>query len=70
MSKKVHTPEIRASYHDQIPLNRYGLEEEIANAIWFLAGPESSYVNGQVLAVDGGFESTGIGLPHLRDGSN
>jgi NAD(P)-dependent dehydrogenase (short-subunit alcohol dehydrogenase family) len=27
MAKQVHTPEIRADYHDAIPLNRYGLEE-------------------------------------------
>lgn len=66
MAKKVHSPEIRADYHDHIPLGRYGLEDEIASAVWFLTGGESSYVNGQVLAVDGGFESTGIGLPTLR----
>jgi NAD(P)-dependent dehydrogenase (short-subunit alcohol dehydrogenase family) len=68
MAKAVHSPEIRADYHDAIPLNRYGLEEEIANAIWFLCSDQSTYVNGQTLAVDGGFESTGIGLPTLRKG--
>ena len=37
MAKAVHTPEIRADYHDAIPLNRYGLEEEeLAEAIFFL----------------------------------
>lgn len=66
MAKAVHSAEIRADYHDAIPLNRYGTEEEIANGVWFLASPESSYVNGQILAVDGGFESTGIGLTSLR----
>lgn len=66
MAKKVHTPDIRAAYHDSIPLNRYGLEEEIAETIWFLCSDAASYINGQVLAVDGGFENTGIGLPHLR----
>ena len=66
MAKQVHTQDIRADYHDAIPLNRYGLEEEIANAVWFLCSSEASYVNGQTLAVDGGFEATGIGLPSLR----
>jgi NAD(P)-dependent dehydrogenase (short-subunit alcohol dehydrogenase family) len=66
MAKKVHTPEIRQDYHDHMPLNRYGLEEELAAAIWFLCSGEASYVTGQVLAVDGGFDSTGIGLPTLR----
>lgn len=62
----VHTPEIRAAYHDAIPLNRYGTEEEIAAGIVFLVSDKASFVSGQVLAVDGGFEATGIGLPALR----
>ncbi len=66
MAKKVHGPEIRADYHASIPLNRYGTEEEIAEAILFLASERASYINGQILAVDGGFESTGIGLSTLR----
>lgn len=66
MAKAVHTPEIRAAYHDAIPLNRYGLETELAEAIFFLCSERSSYVTGQTLAVDGGFEATGIGLPALR----
>lgn len=67
MAKKVHGPEIRADYHSAIPLNRYGLETEIAEAIFFLASDKASYINGQILAVDGGFESTGIGLSTLRE---
>ena len=66
MAQKVHTPAIRAAYHDAIPLNRYGGEDEIASAIWFLCSPEASYITGQILAVDGGFDATGIGLPDLR----
>jgi NAD(P)-dependent dehydrogenase (short-subunit alcohol dehydrogenase family) len=66
MAKAVHTPEIRADYHDAIPLNRYGLEEELAEAILFLSSDRASYITGQVLAVDGGFDAAGIGLPTLR----
>jgi len=66
MAKAVHTPDIRAGYHDAIPLNRYGLEEEIAAAILFLCGDQARYITGQTLAVDGGFDATGIGLPSLR----
>ncbi len=62
----VHTPEIRAAYHAAIPLNRYGSEDEIAAMITFLCSKAASYVTGQVIAVDGGFQSTGIGLPALR----
>jgi NAD(P)-dependent dehydrogenase (short-subunit alcohol dehydrogenase family) len=66
MAKQVHTKEIRADYHDAIPLNRYGLEEELADAIYFLCSERSSYITGQILAVDGGFDAAGIGLPTLR----
>lgn len=66
MAKKVHDAAIRQSYHDSIPLNRYGTEREIAEAIYFLCSQKASYINGQILSVDGGFESTGIGLPDLR----
>jgi NAD(P)-dependent dehydrogenase (short-subunit alcohol dehydrogenase family) len=66
MAKTVHTPEIRADYHDAIPLNRYGLEAELAEAIFFLSCDRSSYITGQILAVDGGFDAAGIGLPTLR----
>jgi NAD(P)-dependent dehydrogenase (short-subunit alcohol dehydrogenase family) len=66
MAKAVHTPEIRADYHDHMPLNRYGSEDELANAIFFLCSEQASYITGQVLCVDGGFDSTGIGLPTLR----
>jgi len=66
MAKAVHTPEIRADYHDAIPLNRYGLEEELAEAIFFLCSDRASYITGQILAVDGGFDAAGIGLPTLR----
>jgi NAD(P)-dependent dehydrogenase (short-subunit alcohol dehydrogenase family) len=62
----VHTPEIRAAYHDSIPLNRYGREDEIAAAIVFLLGHEASYITGQVLAADGGFDAAGVGLSALR----
>ncbi len=66
MAKAVHTPDIRAAYHDAIPLNRYGLETELAEAIFFLCSERASYITGQTIAVDGGFEATGIGLPSLR----
>jgi 3-oxoacyl-[acyl-carrier protein] reductase len=36
------------------PLGRLGTVEDIARAICYLAGPESEFVTGQVLLVDGG----------------
>ena len=66
MAKLVHSVAIRSDYHDVIPLNRYGTTEEIAEVVGFLCSPAASYVNGQVLAVDGGFDAAGVGLPTLR----
>jgi NAD(P)-dependent dehydrogenase (short-subunit alcohol dehydrogenase family) len=67
LAMAVHTPDIIAAYHDALPLNRYGTEAELAGAIVFLCSDKASYITGQTLAVDGGFEATGIGLPALRD---
>ena len=66
LAMAVHTQDIIDAYHDAIPLNRYGTEQEIANAIFFLCSEQASYITGQVLSVDGGFEATGVGLPALR----
>jgi NAD(P)-dependent dehydrogenase (short-subunit alcohol dehydrogenase family) len=66
LAMAVHSPEIIAAYHDALPLNRYGKEEEIAAAINFLLSDKASFITGQILAADGGFEATGIGLPALR----
>lgn len=40
---------------DHIPLGRPGSSEEVAHAALFLAAPESSYINGHILTVDGGW---------------
>ena len=66
LAMAVHTQDIIDAYHDAIPLNRYGQEHEIAEVIYFLCSEKASYVSGQVIAVDGGFEATGVGLPALR----
>jgi len=66
LAMAVHSQEIIDAYHDAIPLNRYGSEQEIAEVICFLCSDKASYVTGQVIASDGGFDSTGVGLPALR----
>ena len=68
LAMAVHSQDIIDAYHDAIPLNRYGSEQEIAEVIAFLCSEKASYVTGQVIAADGGFEATGIGLPSLRKG--
>jgi NAD(P)-dependent dehydrogenase (short-subunit alcohol dehydrogenase family) len=41
-----------------LPLKRAAQPEEIAGVAWFLAGPDASYITGQVLTVDGGLTIT------------
>ncbi|MCA8888489.1 MAG: SDR family oxidoreductase, partial [Parvularculaceae bacterium] len=42
------------SARNTVPLNRIGDPEEVAEAVYFLASPASSYITGQTLYVDGG----------------
>jgi NAD(P)-dependent dehydrogenase (short-subunit alcohol dehydrogenase family) len=49
-------------YLAEMPISRLGTVEDIASAVRFLAGPESSWITGDSLAIDGGH--------HLRRGAN
>lgn len=44
----------------RIPLKRFGNVEELCGAAIFLASESASYVNGEVLVVDGGFRASGV----------
>jgi len=46
--------ETRKQYLSQIPLGRFGLTEEIANAVRWLSSDEAGYITGAVIPVDGG----------------
>jgi 3-oxoacyl-[acyl-carrier protein] reductase len=50
-----HLPEAqRVKLLEQIPLGRIGSGDDVANAVAYLAGPEASYITGQVMRVNGG----------------
>ncbi|MGW6196593.1 3-oxoacyl-[acyl-carrier-protein] reductase [Kribbella sp. NPDC055110] len=46
--------ETQKQYLSQIPLGRFGLTEEIANAVRWLSSEEAGYITGAVIPVDGG----------------
>ena len=63
LSKGLHeTPAMRDDYLSCMPINRVGQPDDIGRAVRFLCGPESAWITGLVMPVDGGH--------HLRRGPN
>lgn len=61
MIKTMHTPRDRELWARHVPMRRYGEPAEIASVIEFLLdGTKSSYMTGEIVAVDGGFRGAGI----------
>ena len=48
-------PQEKTDLANEIGLGRFGAPEEIASIVRFLAGPEASYITGQIITADGGF---------------
>ncbi len=59
MTKVLHSDEFRGAYIRAIPMKRYGLPEEIAATVSFLASDAAAYLTGATLPVDGGFMAAG-----------
>ncbi len=51
---EVLKPDMKEAILNSIPVHKIGNPEDVAKAVMFFASEESSYVTGQVLAVDGG----------------
>jgi 3-oxoacyl-[acyl-carrier protein] reductase len=60
--RQCHDAATREAYHRLLPIKRYAQPDEIAAAALFLASPESSFVTGHILNVDGGFGAAGLAL--------
>ncbi len=56
MTEKIRSDEKLADiYMNRILMKRFGKAEDISPAFVFLASPESDYITGQILCVDGGY---------------
>jgi meso-butanediol dehydrogenase/(S,S)-butanediol dehydrogenase/diacetyl reductase len=51
-------PAFQRINQEMTPSNREGTTEDVANAVYFLASSQGSYINGQTLALDGGWSTT------------
>ena len=54
-------PQLRRVNESIIPLGRMGAAEDVANAVLFLCSPQSSFITGHELVVDGGMSLLGQG---------
>jgi NAD(P)-dependent dehydrogenase (short-subunit alcohol dehydrogenase family) len=60
-SRVLPRPELEALALDRNPLHRFGTVEELANLAAFLVSDQSSYINGEVIRMDGGEFLQGAG---------
>jgi NAD(P)-dependent dehydrogenase (short-subunit alcohol dehydrogenase family) len=74
LSKVAPTEESRKALFQQmeagIPLGRMGHSHEVANAVLFLASPESSFIQAAEIFVDGGATGAPMGAPIYSRASN
>jgi NAD(P)-dependent dehydrogenase (short-subunit alcohol dehydrogenase family) len=61
LTEASYTPETIRAFEGMIPAKRLGTVDDVAHAIAFLCGDAAAYVNGVMLAVDGGFLAAGVG---------
>jgi len=59
-NRKMLTPERTAQIMTHTPMKRFGKQEELVGAAVYLASDASTFVTGQIIAVDGGFLASGV----------
>ncbi|MEL7119808.1 MAG: SDR family oxidoreductase [Bacteroidota bacterium] len=60
VARVVNDPEKYAKVLERTPLNKIGEPEDVGRTIAFLAMPAAAFINGQNIAIDGGFSKLGI----------
>jgi NAD(P)-dependent dehydrogenase (short-subunit alcohol dehydrogenase family) len=63
-----HPPARQQAIADAAPLGRVGTADDVAAVVAFLCSPESAFVSGAVVPVDGGLVSK-LAIPDIRDGA-
>ncbi|BEP65418.1 hypothetical protein GmRootV213_59720 (plasmid) [Variovorax sp. V213] len=62
LTEKIYTPDTKRAFENMIPAKRLGTVGDVASAIAFLASEPAAYINGVMLAVDGGYLAAGVGV--------
>ncbi len=60
IARTAHGPRQRAAFLNRMALDRYATPADIAGAVAFLCGPDSAFMAGHILNVDGGFAAAGV----------
>ncbi len=63
MARLAPTPEAQRLVREGVPMRRFGAPDDVARVCLFLGSEAASYVNGAVVAADGGWVLTGASLP-------
>ncbi|PSJ51785.1 SDR family NAD(P)-dependent oxidoreductase [Pseudaminobacter soli (ex Li et al. 2025)] len=69
MARTLQIPGRREMLESRIPVGRLGTPEDVAEAVFWLLSPASTFINGVVLSVDGG-ETAGFLTPDTSSGGN
>ncbi|XAH21389.1 SDR family NAD(P)-dependent oxidoreductase [Xylophilus sp. GW821-FHT01B05] len=62
LTEEIYTPDTKRAFENMIPAKRLGTVGDVASAIAFLASEPAAYINGVLLAVDGGYLAAGVGV--------
>ena len=65
MARRLLTPELKGGFLSMVPAAQMGLPGDIASAALYLAQPETGFVTGQTLAIDGGYSISGLDAASL-----